>query len=423
MIKPGQIISGEIVGGSNDTGLFDVSVGGSSPFLYVPTAHRKDQYFVGMDCVLGFINTDSPVIISRGFKRILPQLIMPVTSNAYPWQCHGRDAWNSNMSDYTFSWDTSNPFAWEQSCGDAKNAVIADVGGKDYIYFNSAGAAVCLDEDKNIIWSHTLPTITLPGSVYAGYGFLSEEKFYAVRIVFTDYASIMYTVYDVYSYITGDYIEQVVATAIPPNSAPYPAFGYTWLDKFIIKPTQNGEVQDGVDNHYFAAWLNKYLKDGTFTSVVGQNRNFPMNTMKWINIANHIVTERYNEDDIGRYLSSLNCDDMSLVGEIQLPYVDEDTESHIEQTQQIVAIKNEYGSYVYVLSGGGTATASVSSRVIDDTPCTVYTWTSEGYYNLYQYLRKRKFILDLCMNKAMKTEYILYAYYKINLHRFKKDSG
>jgi len=65
--KKGDTIKGEIVGGSNETRLFNVSIGGEFPFENVPVSDRWGQFFPGMDCVLGFINPDAPVIITKGY--------------------------------------------------------------------------------------------------------------------------------------------------------------------------------------------------------------------------------------------------------------------------------------------------------------------------------------------------------------------
>ena len=96
MISKGQIIPGEIVAGSNSSGFFDVSIGGIFPYKNVPAAHRNDQYFPGMDCLVGFIDTDCPIIISRGFERILPALSSGVSAI---WQNKRFDIANTGCSE------------------------------------------------------------------------------------------------------------------------------------------------------------------------------------------------------------------------------------------------------------------------------------------------------------------------------------
>lgn len=61
-----QTISGIISGKSN--GVYSVSIGGGFPFLNVPSVHPCSQYFEGQGVIIAFLNPDSPVIISPGYR-------------------------------------------------------------------------------------------------------------------------------------------------------------------------------------------------------------------------------------------------------------------------------------------------------------------------------------------------------------------
>ena len=390
MISKGQIIPGEIVAGSNSSGFFDVSIGGIFPYKNVPAAHRNDQYFPGMDCLVGFIDTDCPIIISRGFERILHTLATPFTKNIFPWQCYGRDTWNSNRSDYLFSWNIENLYAWEHSFSGSKNIVIADINSKDYLFFHNITIAQCLDEDCNVIWSKTLPTITPVGTLYASYCYLSNEYFYVVRIDYIDSSSPMHVYVDIYEYETGTYINQIATTSI--TSQP------TTTESFTIKPTHSGEVIDGYENHHISTWFDKCFFDNSFISA-DENRNYHFKGIYWCNIADKIITVRRNNyHDIGgwsyfngEYISLLNASDMSLITEVELPFSafwEDDWESEQETVLNVIATKNESGSYIYILTR-----RNITEKIGEGT----YYWPEydesypyvttnyKSYYNLYTF--------------------------------------
>lgn len=213
MIQAGDFIHGEIVGGSNQLGYFNVSIGGSSPFLKVPVAHRKDQYFVGMDCVLGFINTDSPIIVSRGFKRTLPTFSTPVTTNTYPWQCRLHDSFNSNRSSYEFSYSAGSGTAWEYTIPTvAENLCVALVNDTDYILIPGEDRALCIDENGNLIWETFLPNPGVSGTSYSYHGFISDNKFHSVRGWFYPIGNNISISIDRIDIETGALIDQIVKT-------------------------------------------------------------------------------------------------------------------------------------------------------------------------------------------------------------------
>ena len=68
MFKKGDVIRGTIQASNDSWGLYDVSIGGAYPFRSVPSAHKRHQYFPGDVVVMGFLNTDAPVIISPGHR-------------------------------------------------------------------------------------------------------------------------------------------------------------------------------------------------------------------------------------------------------------------------------------------------------------------------------------------------------------------
>lgn len=234
MIYPGQIIQGEIVGGSNDTGLFDVSVGGSSPFLKVPVAHRKDQYFSGMDCVLGFINTDSPVIISRGFKRTLPAFMTAVTANAYPWRCRWHDSFNSKRASYPFVYVAEPALSWQYSLPTSTTGLcIALINNVDYILVGGTDRAVCINENGSLVWETLLPNPGLTGSLYSCQGFISGGKFHSCRGWFNPGGNSISVSIDILNIETGEWIEQTKSTWSVGAST------YFSAKNFYIKPSNN----------------------------------------------------------------------------------------------------------------------------------------------------------------------------------------
>ncbi len=78
MFRKGDIIRGTI-DGTPTYGLYDVSVGGPHPFRMVPASRPRDQYFDGQTVTIGFLNTDSPVIISPGYRAGRASVTPPVS--------------------------------------------------------------------------------------------------------------------------------------------------------------------------------------------------------------------------------------------------------------------------------------------------------------------------------------------------------
>ena len=389
--RPGKDLRKGTIIGANAIypGAYDVMLSGSKSIMR-GVSNETGAVLNEKDVVsIGFINANGqmPSIVGGHENSIISSTSTEnIAQNRYPWQCFGRDAWNSNMSDYPFSWDASNPFAWEQTCGNAKNAVVATVNEKDYIYFNSTNAAVCIDEDKNLIWSATLPTITLPGTVGSAYSFLSDGKFYAVRTVYIDSTSNAYIVYDAYEIETGSSMGQIISTALPLNIDPNSEIN-------IIKPTHAGEVISGYENHFFSTWRNKYLLDGTF-SAFPANRAMTSNNGRAVMVNGYIITAQYDitEVDISavhRFLTSVNSSDLLAANEFTIPYSysmhEEDGvmvgDYDREHIQKIITAKDDDRTYIFVATRRNTASVSQVSEIIEEhTYKTVTTIISDNNY-------------------------------------------